>query len=86
MGRMAANFDQWRKALEHLVEAAKQKQYDAVIQAGEAVRHMYPEYIGDANAYRIYRLQHLWPRETRRARPTVLTVYEKLGGNDPGDR
>ena len=34
----AANFDEWRKALEHLVAAAKQKQYDAVMQEGEAVR------------------------------------------------
>ncbi len=33
---MAANFDEWRKALEQLVEAAKQKQYDAVIQAGRS--------------------------------------------------
>ncbi len=53
-GTQAANFDQSRKALEHLVEAAKQNQYDAVIQEGEAVRRMYPEYIGDANPYRIY--------------------------------
>jgi antibiotic biosynthesis monooxygenase (ABM) superfamily enzyme len=51
MGRQAANFDQSRKALEHLVEAAKQNQYDAVIQEGEAVRRMYPEYIGAANPY-----------------------------------
>ncbi len=36
-GTQAANFDEWRKALEHLAEAAKQKQYDAVIQQGEAV-------------------------------------------------
>ncbi len=34
-----------------MAEAAKQKQYDAVIQQGEAVRRMYPEYIGDANPY-----------------------------------
>src|ERR1700723_1681411 len=49
-GGMAASFNDWRKALEQLVEAANQKQYDAVIQQGPAVIRMYPEYIGDANA------------------------------------
>ena len=39
------------KALEQLVQASKQKQYDDVIKQGEAVRRMYPEYICDANAY-----------------------------------
>src|ERR1700722_4606881 len=50
-GTMAASFDQWHKALEQLIEAANQKQYDAVLQQGEAVRSMYPEYIGGANVY-----------------------------------
>ena len=50
-GAQAANFEQSRKALEQLVEAAKQNQNDAVIQEGEAVRRMYPEYVGAANPY-----------------------------------
>ena len=33
-GKTAANFDEWRKLLEHLVAAAKQNQYDEVMQRG----------------------------------------------------
>ena len=50
-GKTAANFDEWKKLLEHLVAVAKQNQYDEVLREGEVVRRMYPEYIGDANAY-----------------------------------
>ena len=50
-GKMAANLDAWQKAMVKLAQASEQKQYDAVIQQGEAVRSMYPEYIGDANVY-----------------------------------
>ena len=82
MGHMAANFDEWRKALEQLAEAAKQKQYDAVLQEGEAVRRMYPEYIGDANAYELIAAADL-AKGDKKAAAAVLTDYEKMGGEDP---
>jgi tetratricopeptide (TPR) repeat protein len=81
-GTQAANFDQSRKALEQLVEAAKQKQYDAVIQEGEAVRRMYPEYIGAANPYEFIAAADL-AKGDKKAAETVLTEYEKIGGDDP---
>jgi hypothetical protein len=81
-GTQAANFDQSRKALEHLVEAAKQNQYDTVIQEGEAVRRMYPEYIGDANPYEFIAAADL-AKGDKKAAEAVLTEYEKIGGDDP---
>jgi tetratricopeptide (TPR) repeat protein len=81
-GTMAANFNDWRKALEQLVEAANQKQYDAVIQQGPAVLRMYPEYIGDANAYEFIAVADL-AKGDKKAAAAVLTDYEKIGGEDP---
>jgi cellulose synthase operon protein C len=81
-GAMAANFNDWRKALEQLVEAANQKQYDAVIQKGPAILRMYPEYIGDANAYEFIAVADL-AKGDKKAAAAVLTDYEKIGGEDP---
>src|SRR3984957_10984459 len=81
-GTTAANFDQWRKALVQLAEADKQKQYDAVLQQGEVVRHMYPQYIGDANTYEFLATTDL-ARGDKKAAVEVLTDYEKMGGEDP---
>jgi tetratricopeptide (TPR) repeat protein len=81
-GTMAANFDQWHNALEHLVEAANQKQYDTVLRQGEAVRSMYPEYIGDANVYEFLASANLAQGDKKPA-ADMLTRYEKMGGEDP---
>jgi cellulose synthase operon protein C len=81
-GTMAANFDQWRKALVQLAEADKQKQYDAVLQQGEAVRGMYPQYIGDANAYQFVAAADL-ARGDKKGAVAILTYYEKMGGEEP---
>jgi tetratricopeptide (TPR) repeat protein len=81
-GTMAANFDQWRKALVQLAEADKQKQYDAVLRQGEAVRTMYPEYVGDANVYQFLASADLAQGDKKPA-VEMLTHYEKMGGEDP---
>jgi cellulose synthase operon protein C len=81
-GTMAANFDEWRKLLEHLVAVAKQNQYDEVLREGEVVRRMYPDYIGDANAYEFLAVADL-AKGDKKAAAAVLTDYEKMGGEDP---
>lgn len=81
-GTMAANFDKWHNALEHLIEAANQKKYDDVLRQGEAVRSMYPEYIGDANVYQFLASADLAQGDKKPA-AEVLTHYEKMGGEDP---
>jgi cellulose synthase operon protein C len=81
-GKTAAAFDEWRKGLEQLIKAADQKQYDVVIRQGEAVRRMYPEYIGAANAYELLAEAYAAKGDKANAM-TVLTSYEKIGGDDP---
>jgi cellulose synthase operon protein C len=81
-GKMAANLDAWQKAMVKLAQASEQKQYDAVIQQGEAVRSMYPEYIGDANVYQFLASADLAQGDKKPA-AEVLTHYEKMGGEDP---
>jgi tetratricopeptide (TPR) repeat protein len=81
-GKMAANLDAWQKAMVVLVQASNQKQYDAVIQQGDAVRRMYPEYVGDSSAYELVAVADL-AKGDKKAAVTVLTEYEKAGGESP---
>jgi cellulose synthase operon protein C len=81
-GATAANVDQTRKALEQMAEAAKQKQYDAVIEEGEVVRHKYPEYIGASNPYELVAAADL-AKGDKKAAEAILIEYEKIGGDDP---
>ncbi len=52
-GEEAAHFDEWRGKLKALVSASQQKQYDVVLAQGPATQAMFPEYVGDANAYQL---------------------------------
>jgi tetratricopeptide (TPR) repeat protein len=81
-GATVANFDEWRKRLKGLVELSNQKQYDKVLVEGEAVRHLYPEYVGDANAYEFLADGYV-AKGDKRAAAAVLTDYEKIGGQGP---
>ena len=81
-GTMAANLDQYRRALEELVAKAKNKEYDAVSQKGGAVIQMYPEYVGPANVYELMADADL-ARDDKKSAAVVLTGYEKAGGEDP---
>jgi tetratricopeptide (TPR) repeat protein len=81
-GKMAASFDVWHTRLKHLVELAAAKQYDDVLTEGEAVRALYPEYVGDANAYQFLADAQL-AKSNKKAAAATLTAYEKMGGQDP---
>ena len=81
-GAKAANVDQTRKALEQMAEAAKQKQYDAVIEEGEVARRKYPEYIGASNPYELVASADL-AKGDKKAAEAILIEYEKVGGDDP---
>jgi len=82
VGKIAANFDQWRKSLRELAEAAKGNRYDDVIQQGQWVRNLYPDYVYDANAYEFLAEAYKAIGNKPQAR-AVLTDYEKRGGQNP---
>ena len=67
-GAEAAHFDDWRAKLKLLVAAAQAKQDDIVVAQAPAVIAMYPEYIGDANAYELLADAQERKGDTRQAR------------------
>jgi cellulose synthase operon protein C len=81
-GVQAAHFDEWRAKLKALVAAAQQKQNDAVLQQAPAIVAMYPEYVGDANAYELMADADKAKGDTR-GEASVLTAYEQEGGQSP---
>jgi tetratricopeptide (TPR) repeat protein len=81
-GASAAHFDEWRAKLKALVAAAEQKQNDVVLQQGPPVVAMYPEYVGDANAYELM-ADASKAKGDAKAETAVLTEYEKAGGQMP---
>ena len=82
VGKEVANFDEWVKDLKVLAQSAKEKNYDAVVEQGEKVRQMYPDYVYAANAYEFLAEAYL-EKGNRPSAAEVLTEYEKRGGRNP---
>jgi tetratricopeptide (TPR) repeat protein len=82
VGTEVANFDEWVKGLKALAQVAKDKQYDAVLEQGEKIRKMYPDYIYTANAYEFLAEAYL-AKENKKSAQDVLADYEKRGGRNP---
>lgn len=83
VGQTAENFDAWAKGLKALAGMAKANQNDDVAKAGPDVIKMYPEYVGDANAYEFLASSQL-AKGDKKAAAATLTAYEKMGGQSPG--
>jgi tetratricopeptide (TPR) repeat protein len=81
-GAEAAHFDQWHEKLKLLVAATQQKQYDTVLSQGPEVLALYPEYVGDANAYQLIADADRAKGDAK-AETAVLIAYEHQGGQDP---
>jgi len=77
-----ANFDEWHKRLQHLAEQAQARKYDAVIRDGDAVIHLYPQYVYDANAYEFLAEAYL-AQGNKSSAATALQSYVKEGGRRP---
>ncbi len=82
VGATVANFDEWVKDLKAVAQAAKEKQYDQVIEQGEKVRQLYPDYVYTANAYEFLTEAYL-AKGNKPSAKEVLTDYEKRGGRNP---
>jgi tetratricopeptide (TPR) repeat protein len=81
-GEEARHFDEWRTKLKALAAAAQAKQTDTIIQQAPAVIALYPEYIGDANAYELLAdAQH--DKGDTKAETAALLQYEHQGGQQP---
>jgi cellulose synthase operon protein C len=82
VGQTATNFDAWRQKLKELAGFAQGNQNDAVVKAAPEVLRLYPEYVGDANAYEFLAAAQLTKGDKQGAMMT-LTAYEKMGGDSP---
>src|ERR1700722_452680 len=78
-----ASFDEWHKRLASLAKLAQDKQYDAVIRDGDAVIHLYPDYVYDANPYEFLAEAYL-AKANKAAAGAVLNEYMHAGGRRPG--
>jgi tetratricopeptide (TPR) repeat protein len=81
-GAEAAHFDQWREELKSLFAAAKQNQYDVILRKGAAVIDMYPEYVGDANAYELI-ADAAKAQGNAKTERDILAAYVHHGGQAP---
>ena len=81
-GAEAAGFDAWRAVLKTLAAAAKATQLDEVLRQGPAVQAMYPEYVGDANAYELVADAARAKGDATVETKSLLT-YEHEGGEQP---
>ena len=82
VGQTAENFDAWAKNLKELAALSKAHDDDAVVKAAPEVVHLYPQYVGDANAYEFVAESQL-AKGDKRAAAATLTAYEKMGGQSP---
>lgn len=81
-GAKAAHFDEWREKLKLLVALSQKKQYDMVLAQGPVILSMYPEYVGDANAYELI-AEADRARGNTRAEAAILLAYVHAGGQSP---
>lgn len=81
-GAEAKSFDDWRTRLKELAAASAAKRNDEVIARAAAVIALYPEYIGDANAYeQLANAQQA--KSNTSAEAEALTAYMHHGGQQP---
>lgn len=81
-GETATNFDIWQKSLKQLATAFASGQHDVVLAQAPKVIQLYPEYIGDANAYQMLSQAQL-AKNDKVGAITTLMSYRKVGGMDP---
>jgi Flp pilus assembly protein TadD len=81
-GTEAAHFDEWRQKLKALSAAARENQYDDVLEHGPAVLAMYPEYVDEPNVY-ILMADADKAKGDSKSEAVMLAAYEHQGGRMP---
>jgi tetratricopeptide (TPR) repeat protein len=81
-GAEASHFADWQQQMKTLTAAAQNKQWDIVVRQGPAVLALYPDYVGDGDAYEILADAHHALNDPRSEAVTLLS-YEQAGGQNP---
>ena len=82
LGTTVASFERWTERLKALAALAKGGRQDEVIQQGDEVRRMYPDYVYAANPYEFLAQAHL-AKGNKQAAAAVLKDYQNRGGRNP---
>jgi tetratricopeptide (TPR) repeat protein len=81
-GAEASHFAEWQAQMKTLAAAAQNKQWDTVVRQGPSALALYPDYVGDGNAYEIladaYRALN-----NPHSEAATLASYERAGGQNP---
>ncbi|MEG9436464.1 tetratricopeptide repeat protein [Edaphobacter sp. HDX4] len=81
-GSETSNWDQWRVRIRALAAATRDQHWKTVLNDGNAVIDLYPEYIGEGNAYE-FLAEAERASDDVQAEVRVLAAYERMGGQDP---
>jgi cellulose synthase operon protein C len=77
-----AGFDDWRKRLRGVSEAARDKKWDQVIAEGTAIRDLYPDYVEAGSVYEF--LSQAYAAKGEKAKAMAeLDRYTHAGGRNP---
>ncbi|MDW8353443.1 MAG: tetratricopeptide repeat protein [Bryobacterales bacterium] len=80
--RTVEGFDQWRKGMERLAEAARAGRVEEVLREGPALRDLYPDYVEGGSAYE-YLAEAYLAQGDKRAAVAELERYSRTGGRNP---
>lgn len=83
VGKTVASFDEWRKRLKLVAEAAKADRHDDVIKEGSAIRDLYPDYVEPGNVYEFLADAYL-AKNDKASAMAQLEKYAATGGRYPG--
>jgi cellulose synthase operon protein C len=76
------HFTEWKDGLKKVAEAAKNKDNDAVIKEGLAIRDLYPDYVESGSIYEFLAHAYLDKKDSADA-IDELTRYAHIGGRNP---
>ena len=77
-----ARFDDWKKQVKGVVDAVQEKDWDAAIKDGTAIRDYYPDYVEDHSIYELL-AQAYEAKGDKKAAIGELEAYVKAGGRNP---
>jgi cellulose synthase operon protein C len=76
-------FEDWQKQLKMLSQAAKNKDWSAVITEGTAIRDLYPDFVEIGNVYEFLASAYMAKDDKAKAM-AELERYSAIGGRSPG--
>ena len=79
---MVDGFEEWRKGAKQVAESAGEKDWDAVIKQGMAIRDLYPDYVEAASVYE-FLAQAYTAKGNQAAATDELERYVHKGGRNP---